>query len=50
MDWKNKISNEKINVLDITPGRKYMAIIGSNYVQADEVRYAYLKDERKGYH
>ncbi|AWR98000.1 hypothetical protein DFR86_10940 [Acidianus sulfidivorans JP7] len=50
LEWKNKISNEKINVLDITPGRKYMAIIGGNYIKADEVRYAYLKNERKGYH
>lgn len=49
-DWMNKMKDEKIDVLDVTPGRKYMAIISTNYSQAEEVRYAYLKDERRGYH
>ncbi|ARM76831.1 hypothetical protein [Acidianus manzaensis] len=49
-DWKDKMSNEEIDILDITPGRKYMAIVANNYSKAKEVRYAYLKEERKGYH
>jgi len=47
--WKEKISKEDIDVFDITPGRKYMALASANYSHAREVRYVYLKDESQGY-
>lgn len=49
-NWREKIKDINIDVADITPGRKYMAITVLNYSQAREVRYAYLKEEDKGYH
>jgi hypothetical protein len=48
--WREKVKDISIDVADITPGRKYMAIAVLNYSQAKEVRYAYLKEEVKGYH
>jgi len=47
--WKEKISKEDIDVFDITPGRKYMALASANYSHAREVRYVYLKEESQGY-
>ena len=47
--WKEKISKEDIDVFDITPGRKYMALASANYSHAKEVRYVYLKEESQGY-
>lgn len=47
--WRDKIKDIEIDVADITPGRKYMAIAVLNYSKAKEVRYAYLKEESKGY-
>jgi hypothetical protein len=49
-NWREKVKDISIDVADITPGRKYMAIAVLNYSQAKEVRYAYLKEEGKGYH
>ncbi|MDT7873722.1 hypothetical protein WIW89_12955 [Stygiolobus sp. CP850M] len=49
-NWRDKVKDISIDVADITPGRKYMAIAVLNYSQAREVRYAYLKEESKGYH
>jgi len=48
--WREKVKDIRIDVADITPGRKYMAIAVLNYSRAEEVRYAYLKEEAKGYH
>lgn len=48
--WREKIRNEEINIFDITPGRKYMALSATYYSRAEEIRYVYLKDEREGYH
>ncbi|QGA53845.1 hypothetical protein GFS03_04250 [Sulfolobus sp. E5-1-F] len=47
--WKDKISEYDFDVLDITPGRKYMALTAANYSKAKEVRYVYLKNEGEGY-
>jgi len=49
-EWREKVKDIRIDVADITPGRKYMAIAVLNYSRAEEVRYAYLKEEAKGYH
>ena len=49
-EWKEKVKDISMDVADITPGRKYMAIAVLNYSQAKEVRYAYLREEAKGYH
>ncbi|AAK41599.1 PIN domain-containing protein [Saccharolobus solfataricus] len=47
--WREKISEYDPDVLDITPGRKYMALTTANYSKAREVRYVYLKNENEGY-
>lgn len=47
--WKEKMTSEKIDILDVTPGRKYMAYAAAEYSSAKEVRYAYLKRETEGY-
>jgi hypothetical protein len=49
-EWREKVKEISMDVADITPGRKYMAIAVLNYSQAKEVRYAYLREEAKGYH
>jgi hypothetical protein len=49
-EWREKVKDISMDVADITPGRKYMAIAVLNYSQAEEVRYAYLREEAKGYH
>ncbi|MEM1646277.1 MAG: hypothetical protein QXL96_10550 [Ignisphaera sp.] len=46
--WREEVSKLKIDIADITPGRKYMAVSLMNYSNA-EIRYAYLKDESRGY-
>ncbi|MDT7906379.1 MAG: hypothetical protein RQ863_07255 [Sulfolobales archaeon] len=48
--WREKVRDISMDVADITPGRKYMAVAVLNYSQAEEVRYAYLREEDKGYH
>ncbi|BCS93412.1 hypothetical protein [Metallosphaera javensis (ex Sakai et al. 2022)] len=47
--WRSRMREESVNVLDITPGRKYMALTAFNYVMADQVRYAYILQESEGY-
>ena len=48
--WREKISQDSIDIFDITPGRKYMALISANYSHAGEVRYVYVKEEEnQGY-
>lgn len=47
--WKEKMSSKTIDVLDVTPARKYMAYIAASYSKASEIRYAYLKKESEGY-
>jgi hypothetical protein len=47
--WREEVSKLEIDIADITPGRKYMALSLMNYSNA-EIRYAYLKEESKGYH
>ncbi|ABP95328.1 MULTISPECIES: PIN domain-containing protein [Metallosphaera] len=47
--WRNHMSSEEIDVLDVTPGRKIMALASANYAKAKEVRYAYIKYESEGY-
>jgi len=49
-EWREKVKEISMDVADITPGRKYMAIAVLNYSRAEEVRYAYLREEAKGYH
>jgi len=48
--WREGLKGVNIDVADITPGRKYMAIAVLNYSNAREIRYAYLREEDKGYH
>jgi hypothetical protein len=48
-NWKQQLSTETVDVADVTPGRKYMALALHNYVKAGEVRYVYLQNESKGY-
>ncbi|MCY0860922.1 MAG: PIN domain-containing protein [Metallosphaera prunae] len=47
--WRNYMKGEQIDILDITPGRKSMALTSANYAQAKEVRYAYIRYESEGY-
>jgi len=47
--WREKISQDSVDVFDITPGRKYMALVSANYSNSREVRYVYLKEENEGY-
>ncbi len=47
--WRNYVSNLDVDIADITPGRKYMAISVHAYSKAKEVRYVYIKNERQGY-
>jgi hypothetical protein len=47
--WKENVSKVDTDVLDVTPGRKYMALFSSNYSKSKEVRYVYLKREVEGY-
>ncbi|BBG25053.1 hypothetical protein IC006_2388 [Sulfuracidifex tepidarius] len=47
--WKDVISKESLDVADVTPGRKYMALALHNYSNSGQVRYVYLENERKGY-
>ncbi|BCU69806.1 hypothetical protein [Stygiolobus caldivivus] len=48
-EWREKLKEIDIDVADITPGRKYMAVSVLNYSNAKEVRYAYLREEGEGY-
>ncbi|AOL17876.1 hypothetical protein BFU36_12965 [Sulfolobus sp. A20] len=47
--WRNYVSNLDVDIADITPGRKYMAISVYAYSKANEVRYVYIKNESQGY-
>ncbi|BCU68021.1 hypothetical protein HS7_14580 [Sulfolobales archaeon HS-7] len=46
--WREEISSLNVDVADVTPGRKYMAMVILNYTPA-EVRYAYVEREELGY-
>ncbi|BFH74166.1 PIN domain-containing protein [Sulfurisphaera javensis] len=48
-EWRNKLKDLKIDVADITPGRKYMALAVYTYSNAHEIRYIYLEKEEEGY-
>jgi len=48
-NWRVKVSEKDVDVFDITPGRKYMALVSAEYSKAKEVRYIYLKNESEGY-
>ncbi|MBB5252672.1 hypothetical protein [Sulfurisphaera ohwakuensis] len=48
-EWKDKLSSIKMDVIDITPGRKYMALATYVYSNSQEIRYVYLKEESEGY-
>lgn len=47
--WREKVSKLDIDIADVTPGRKYMAVAVYSYSKAKEVRYVYIKNEREGY-
>ncbi|QKR00727.1 hypothetical protein GWK48_10315 [Metallosphaera tengchongensis] len=47
--WRQKVSTLDVDVADVTPGRKYMAVSVYAYSRANEVRYVYLKNEGQGY-
>ncbi|EWG06615.1 MAG: hypothetical protein ASUL_08604 [Candidatus Aramenus sulfurataquae] len=47
--WREKVSSLNVDVADVTPGRKYMAIVVYTYSKANEVRYVFLEKEREGY-
>ncbi|MGC8573779.1 MAG: hypothetical protein C0171_01255 [Caldisphaera sp.] len=47
-EWEKGIKNERFDVIDVTPARKYMAIITA-MVEKTEIRYALLKKEIEGY-
>ncbi|WP_338598405.1 hypothetical protein V6M85_07375 [Sulfolobus tengchongensis] len=47
--WRSTLSNADIDVFDVTPGRKYMALSASSYSKAKQIRYVYLKKESEGY-
>ena len=49
-NWREGLKGVNIDIADITPGRKYMAVAVLNYSNAKEIRYAYLKEEDRGYH
>jgi hypothetical protein len=45
--WIKEVGKMDFDVIDITPGRKYMAI--ASYFSSKHSRYTYIKDESKGY-
>ncbi|QXJ32049.1 PIN domain-containing protein [Saccharolobus shibatae] len=47
--WRDEIKKYEYDILDITPGRKYMALTSANYGKANQVRYIYLRNESQGY-
>ncbi|MBW9141653.1 MAG: hypothetical protein K1T65_08245, partial [Candidatus Aramenus sp.] len=47
--WREKVSSLNVDVADVTPGRKYMAIAVYTYSKANEVRYVFLEKESEGY-
>ncbi|NON62273.1 hypothetical protein [Acidianus sp. RZ1] len=47
--WRENIPSVEADVADVTPGRKYMAYAVLAYSKTREIRYAYLKEEQKGY-
>ncbi|QIW24079.1 hypothetical protein EWF20_07935 [Sulfolobus sp. S-194] len=48
-EWKDKLPRIKMDIIDITPGRKYMALATYVYSNTQEIRYVYLKEESEGY-
>ena len=48
--WREGVTDLDLDMVDVTPGRKYMAYAVLAYSRARDVRYVYLKEESKGYH